>query len=113
AAAVAALLDRGADVNAKGAYGTTALAFAADKGHVEVVKLLLRHKADVNTKDTFYKAAPLDWAMMHDRADIIKELVEAGAEGADGALQSAAARGQVDLVRAILDKAKPKEEVLS
>ena len=39
--AVQALLAKGVDVNAKNSYGATALSFAADKGHLEVVKLLL------------------------------------------------------------------------
>ena len=41
-ARVTAALDKGADVNAKTRYGATALTFAADKGHIEVVKLLHR-----------------------------------------------------------------------
>ena len=41
-AKVTAALDKGADVNAKTRYGATALTFAADKGHLEVVKLLHR-----------------------------------------------------------------------
>src|SRR5262249_17793027 len=57
--------------------------------------------------------APLDWAVMRDHADVIKALVEAGAEGTDTALHSAAARGQVEIVRAILAKARPKEAALT
>ena len=38
AAAVTALLDKGADVNAKFRYGSTALFKAAERGNVEVVK---------------------------------------------------------------------------
>lgn len=41
AAAVKALLAKGADVNAKFRYGATALSYAADKGHLEVVKVVL------------------------------------------------------------------------
>ncbi len=113
AKAVKALLDKGAPVNAKNPYGATALYFAVDKGHLEVVKVLLQHKADVNAKDTFYKVAPLDWAVMRGHASIVKALVEAGAAGSDSALLSAAARGQTELVRAILDKGKLKPEALT
>src|SRR5262245_43542749 len=111
--AVKALLAKGADVNAKNSYGATALSYAADKGHIEVVKLLLQNKADVNAKDTFYKASPLDWAVMRSHVEIIKVLVEAGAEGTESALVSAATQGQTDLVQAILDKGKLKEESLT
>jgi ankyrin repeat protein len=96
--AVKALLAKGADVNAKNSYGATALSYAADKGHLEVVKVLLENKADVNTKDTFYKASPLDWAIMRSRFDIVRALVEAGADGAESALVSAATQGQTELV---------------
>jgi outer membrane protein assembly factor BamB len=113
AKAVKALLDKGAAVNAKNPYGATALSFAADKGHLEVVKVLLQHKADVNAKDTFYKFAPLDWAVMRGHAPIVKALVEAGAAGADDALLSAATRGNLEMVRAILDKGKLKPDALT
>ncbi|HVS35085.1 MAG TPA: ankyrin repeat domain-containing protein [Gemmataceae bacterium] len=111
--AVKTLLDGGADVNAKNPYGATALHFAADKGYIEVVKVLLKHKADVNVKDTFYKASPLDWAVMRGRTEVVGALLEAGADGAGDALQAAAAKGQADLVRVILDKGKPKAEELA
>jgi outer membrane protein assembly factor BamB len=111
--AVNALLARGADVNAKNAYGATALSFAADKGHLAVVKVLLDHKADVNVRDTFYKSSPLDWAIMRGHVDIVRLLVAAGAHGTDDALRSAAAGGRVEILQAILDKANLKEEALT
>jgi ankyrin repeat protein len=86
ARAVESLLDRGADVNAASAYGVTALFFAADKGHVEVVRVLLRHKAEVNRKDTFYQTTALSWAASKGHADVVRALVEAGATGADEVL---------------------------
>ena len=46
-ASVTALLDKGADVNAKFRYGMTALFKASERGHLEVVKILLAHGADV------------------------------------------------------------------
>ena len=81
---VKALLAKGANVNSKNSYGATALTFAADKGHLAVTKLLLQNKADVNVQDTFYKATPLDWAVMRKHVDIVKALVAAGATGASG-----------------------------
>jgi outer membrane protein assembly factor BamB/ankyrin repeat protein len=78
-----------------------------------VVKVLLRHKADVNSKDTFYQASPLTWAAMRGRAAVAALLVEAGAAGAEGVLSMAAVNGQSDMVRALLEKKKFKAETLT
>src|SRR5688572_23791761 len=53
-ARVNAALAKGANIDAKTRYGVTALMFAADKGHTEVVRLLLEKGADTNIQDTFY-----------------------------------------------------------
>lgn len=106
AAAVRALLDAGADVNAKTEYGATALHFAADKGHLAVVRLLIERKADVNARDKFYGVAPLTWAAMRNHAPVTGALIAAGATGADGILLSAARDGDAAMVRAVLDTGK-------
>jgi outer membrane protein assembly factor BamB len=107
--AVKVLLAKGVNVNAKTAYGATALSFAADKGHVEVIKVLLAAKADPNVKDTFYKATPMEWAISRSHAEIVRLLVEAGAEDADTALHFAVQKGNLELAKVVLGKAKIKQ----
>jgi len=48
---VALLLDRGADIDAKGFHGKTALCCAAQEGRIEVVTLLLNRGADTRIRD--------------------------------------------------------------
>ena len=50
-AGVQALLDIGADVNAKDVEGWTPLHYSARNGHEEIVELLISGGADVNVKD--------------------------------------------------------------
>ena len=59
AATVKKLLDEGVDVNTKFRYNATALFYACDHGHVDVVKVLLDHGAEMDVKDTFYGFTPL------------------------------------------------------
>lgn len=113
AVAVKALLDKGADVNAKFRYGATALSYAADKGHFEVVKILLERGADVNVRDTFYNVTPLQWATEKGHASIIKALLDKGAEGVDDVLLAGARGGNVEFVRMALAKGGLKPETLS
>ena len=113
AAAVKSLLDKGVDVNTKFRYGATALSYAADKGHLEVVKLLLERKADPNVKDTFYGATPIIWAAQKGHAKIVEALLERGAEGKDDALAIGASGGHVELVKVVLASGGLKAESLS
>ena len=92
AARVARALDKGADVNAKSRYAT-ALTFAADKGHIDVVKLLLDRGADLNGQDTFYKFRALDMALMNNYQHVAMLLLERGSQGAGSALMSAVRSG--------------------
>jgi len=45
------LVTNGADVNAHGVWGRTALFFAANNGDARLVRFLLDHHADVNARD--------------------------------------------------------------
>jgi outer membrane protein assembly factor BamB len=78
-----------------------------------VVKLLLQRKADPNAADTFYSAKPLTWASSKGHTAIVVELLAAGATGGENLLRSASARGQLDVVKAILKHAKPTPEQLT
>jgi uncharacterized protein len=49
---VAALLDGGVDVNAQSRYGVSALGFAAERGHFDVVRLLVERGARVDIPTT-------------------------------------------------------------
>jgi uncharacterized protein len=116
AAAVTKLLDEGVDVNTKFRYDRTALSFAADRGHVDVVKVLLAHKADVTVKDTFYGATALTWAInpamerKPAHTEVVRLLLEHGgysSEALNAALQAATRAKLADVV-ALLEKAGAK-----
>jgi outer membrane protein assembly factor BamB len=113
AAAVAALLDKGADVNAATDYGATALWFAASKERWDVVKLLVERKARVNVRDTVWGLTPLAMTLEGDKPETVRLLLRAGATGADSAAIATASRGQPDLLKAVLEAGRVKEQALS
>jgi ankyrin repeat protein len=106
AAAVTAALDRGADVNAKFRYGTTALFKAAERGNADVTKVLLDRGADVNVKDTFYRATALSWALQNDHFNVVTLLLQKGAEGAEDVLMQGVRAGKEEIVKMALDNGK-------
>jgi outer membrane protein assembly factor BamB len=70
-AAVLHLLDSGVDVNAATRYGVTALGFAADKGHLDIVRLLVERGANVNVTDSFYGSRPIDFARRGGHPEVV------------------------------------------
>lgn len=113
AAAVASLLDRGADVNAKFRYGTTALFKAAERGNVEVTKVLLERGADVKVKDTFYQTTAMTWALNGKHYEIVRLLLQKGADGADDLLMQGTQESNPELVKMALDSGALKPEHLT
>jgi outer membrane protein assembly factor BamB len=99
------LLDKGVNVNAKTHYGTTALTFAAYRGNLEAVNLLLERGADPNTRDSFYGATPFLIAFDKKNADILKAMILHGANLSSGdELQEATELGLTEIVNLMLDK---------
>ena len=109
AAAVTKLLDDGVDVNTKFRYNATALFYACDHGHIDVVKVLLDRGADLTIKDTFYGFTPLRLAVSPaqkkrpEHTEIAKLLIAKGAPGKDDALNGAIGSDDGALVKFILD----------
>ncbi|WP_199617707.1 ankyrin repeat domain-containing protein [Paenibacillus alkalitolerans] len=83
--AAAYLLDRGADINLKGKDGklnNTALHASIAGNHINIVKLLLTHGADINSQcegETRKGFTPLHVAAHFNRFEIAKMLLENGA----------------------------------
>ena len=109
AVAVKRLLDEGVDVNTKFRYNATALFYACDHGHVDVVKVLLDKGADMSVKDTFYGFTPLMLATSPaqkkkpEHTEIAKLLIAKGAPGKESVLPIAIQTDDAALVKVILD----------
>jgi hypothetical protein len=110
---VTALLDKGADVNAKFRYGTTALFKAAERGHVEVVKILLARGADVAVKDTFYGATAMSWALQNNHVEVVKQLLEKQPSTVNEVLMTGVSEGKPDFVKLALAKGGLNKETLT
>ena len=112
AEAVAAALDDGADVNAKNEIGVSALWIAASKGKLDVIELLVERGADVNARDGIWYQTPLSLAVGGLHLDVVKFFIKAGAKDVDAALFTAASRGNVAMVKMILEHGKVSQDAL-
>jgi ankyrin repeat protein len=106
-AAMKMLVDRGADVNAKNAFDSTALMWSVTD--LEKVRLLVDHGADVNVASKQGNTALLLAAMSDRSASIVKLLIAKGADvkavngGKINALIAATQGGDFETVRIFVD----------
>jgi ankyrin repeat protein len=60
--------------------GWTGLHGAAQRGHTELVHLLLQHSADPNAREPGDHTYPLHWAAAHGHVEIVQALLNAGSD---------------------------------
>ncbi|RYP21890.1 hypothetical protein DL765_001966 [Monosporascus sp. GIB2] len=107
---VKALLQKGAEIDAKNTYGQTALSYAAQWGHEAVVKQLLEKGADLEAKGGYNGWTALSYAGKNGHEAVVKQLLDKGAdlEAKDmynrTALSYAAKNGDEAVVKQLLDK---------
>ena len=97
-----ALIEQGVDVDAGNRYGATALFFAAEKGDLDMVVLLVEHGARLDIEDSFYNMSALSRAMSGEHFDVARFLLSRGSPGADAVLRVGVANEDRALVEAAL-----------
>jgi len=76
-AVVALLIERKVNVAKRSPFGDTAVNLAALGGHVEIVRMLLDHGAELNPATGW---SPLQYAAFENRAEMVKFLIQKGAQ---------------------------------
>ncbi|KAH7192809.1 ankyrin repeat-containing domain protein [Fusarium flagelliforme] len=105
---VAALVEKGVDVNVTGGQYNTPLLAAAVNGYPEITKLFVEHGAESTPGDGF--SSPLHAAIAHDHDAVIETLIRSGVQLKDQtqfetALDSASTRGNYIAVERLLSGA--------
>ena len=80
AAIIERLLTAGVSVNATGPYGETALHTCARAGNVEGSRALIARGATLDAGDNWRGQTPLMWATAQGHPDVMRVLIEAGAD---------------------------------
>src|SRR5206468_2004922 len=60
--------------------GSTGLHAAAQHGHLDTVRLLLRHGADPNAREAGDSTYPLHWAAANRHIEVVRALLDAGGD---------------------------------
>jgi ankyrin repeat protein len=107
-AAVTRMLAKGANPNAPGPDGTTAIMYAASNGDLELVRALLKAGANVKSKNQFGTSAITEAAIVGS-APVIDALLKAGADPntrnpeGETPLMAVARSGNVEAARLLLE----------
>ncbi len=112
-ARVEELLASGVPVDTGDRYGRTALSFAADRGHLEVVQTLVEAGAALGTADRFYGMTPLGRAADGGHREVVRFLLGRGAPGAGAVLVRAARQGDRELLAAAIENAAFDRDALA
>ena len=97
------LIEQGADINATDQAGETALYYAANNGHRDVIEFLLGKGADLSSinKDGL---TPVECAIMRGHRSIVELMV---ARGAQVSVHIAAYLGDIDKVSSFIESGVP------
>lgn len=103
------LINFGADVNEKDVDDTTALHMAVTEGNMEIIKILVKRGANLESKSKLKGSTPLHCAANSNKLEAARELLSFGAqvdevnEVGDTALLIASLGNNVELVKLLLD----------
>ena len=107
------LIKAGVDVNAVTRYKETALHVAAEKGYLDVVKILLAAKADIYKRKLPYDKTAFHLAAEHGHNEIVQLFLQAGinsnlpAKDRKTAVQYAGERGHLGIVELLISRGAP------